>query len=308
MKAAIINDYNAPVLVTDVKKPVLLNDSVMVEVYAASVNPVDNYLRAGYLKAMLTLKFPYTLGYDIAGVVTEVGKGVSKFAIGDEVFARPNGMQAGTFAEFAVIKEVDLAKKPNNINFEEAASLPLVSLTAWQGLVQRAHIKDGDRVLIHAGSGGVGSIAIQIAKSFGAYVASTTSTANVGMVKSLGADLVIDYKTQKFEDLIKNYDIVLDTLGGETRTRSFPLLKKGGWLVSIVGELDKSGIAERLGVHQDAFFMVPNGEQLDEIAMLVEQGKITPLVDRTYSLDQIQGALDYVQTGRAKGKMVIKIK
>ena len=165
MKAAIISDYNAPVSVTDVAIPTLLDDSVMIEVHAAGVNPVDNYLRAGYLKGVLTLKFPYTLGYDIAGVVTEVGKDVTKFAVGDAVFARPNGMQAGTFAEFAVIKEVDLAKKPHNINFEEAASLPLVSLTAWQALVQRAHIKAGDKVLIHAGSGGVGSIGIQIAKS-----------------------------------------------------------------------------------------------------------------------------------------------
>lgn len=308
MRAAIISDYNAPVAVTNIQKPVLPDDSVMVEVHAASVNPVDNYLRAGYLKGMLMLKFPYILGYDVAGVVTEVGKDVTKFAIGDAVFARANGMQAGTFAEFAAIKEVDLAKKPNNINFEEAASLPLVSLTAWQALVQRAHMKAGDKVLIHAGSGGVGSIGIQIAKSFGAYVASTTSTRNVGMVKSLGADLVIDYKTHKFDDLIKDYDIVLDTLGGETRMRSFPLLKKGGWLVSIVGDADKSGIAETLGVHQDAFFMTPDGEQLAKIASLFEQGKITPLIDRTYSLDQIQEALDYVQTGRAKGKIVIKIK
>ncbi len=308
MRAAIINDYNAPVIVSNVKRPDLPDDSVMVEVHAASVNPVDNYLRAGYLKGMLTLKFPYILGYDIAGLVIEAGKDVTKFAVGDAVFGRPNGMQAGTFAEYAAIKEVDLAKKPNNINFYEAASLPLVSLTAWQALVQRAHVKAGDKVLIHAGSGGVGSIGIQIAKSFGADVASTTSTPNVGIVKSLGADLVIDYKTQKFDDLIKDYDIVLDTLGGETRTRSFPLLKKGGWLVSIVGEIDKSGIAETLGVHQDAFFMTPDGEQLDEIAILVEQGKITPLIDRTYTLDQIQEALDYVQTGRAKGKVVIKIK
>lgn len=308
MKAAVINDYATPITVTDIAKPAVLDDSVMIEVHAASVNPVDNLIRAGYLRAMMPIKFPYTIGNDVSGVIAEVGKNVTRFKVGDAVFARPNGMQSGTFAEFVMVKEQDLAKKPTNLSHTEAASLPLVALTAWQALVTKANLQAGQKVLIHAGSGGVGSIGIQIAKHLGATVATTTSTNNIGMVKALGADTVIDYQTHKFADIVKDYDVVFDTLGGATRTQSFSVLKKGGYLISVIAPPDTSGQAEKLGVKSEVFFMWPSGEQLAQIGKLVEQGVIKPLVDKTYSLDEAQQAMDYSQSGRAKGKIVIKIK
>lgn len=308
MKAAIINAYGSNVEVTDIAKPTLLADSVMIEVYAASVNPVDNLIRAGYLKAMLPLPLPYTVGNDVSGVITEVGKDVTRFKVGDAVFARPQGMQSGTFAEFVMVKEQDIANKPANLSHEQAASLPLVALTAWQALVSKANLQRGQKVLIHAGSGGVGSIAIQIAKHLGAEVATTTSTDNIEMVRALGADTVIDYRTQEFEKLLKDYDVVFDTLGGATREKSYAVLKKGGHLVSIIAPPDTSGLAEKLGVKSDLFFMWASGEQLSQIGQLVEQGVIKPLIDRTYSLAQVQEAFDYSQSGRAKGKIVIKVK
>jgi NADPH:quinone reductase-like Zn-dependent oxidoreductase len=308
MKAVILNDYATPVVVTDIDKPVLLDDSVIIEVHASSVNPVDNLIRAGYLKAVLPIRFPFTMGNDVSGLITEVGKNVTRFAVGDAVFARPNKMQAGTFAEFVVVKEEDLAAKPTNLSHEQSAALPLVALTAWQALVSKAQLRAGQKVLIHAGSGGVGSIAIQIAKHIGATVVATTSTANVALVKSLGADQVIDYKSVDFGEVVRDCDVVLDTMGGETRTKSFRVLRKGGCLVSVIATADASGEAERLGVRSEAFFMWPSGDQLSQIGALVERGAIKPLIDRTYPLDDIQQALDYSQSGRAKGKIVIMVK
>jgi NADPH:quinone reductase-like Zn-dependent oxidoreductase len=255
MKAALINDYGTAVQVTEIAKPALLDDSVMIEVHASSVNPVDNLIRAGYLKAMMPVSFPHTMGNDVSGVVTEVGKNVSRFAVGDAVFARPNPVQSGTFAEYVMVKEADVARKPANISHAQAASLPLVALTAWQALVTKANLQAGQKVLIHAGSGGVGSIAIQIAKHLGAQVAATTSTENLAMVKALGADTVIDYRTEQFEDIVKDYDVVLDTLGGATRTKSYSVLKKGGYLISVIAPPDASGLAEQLGVKSEVFFM-----------------------------------------------------
>jgi NADPH:quinone reductase-like Zn-dependent oxidoreductase len=308
MKAAIVNAYGSKIEISNIAKPALLADSVMIEVHAASVNPVDNLIRAGYLKTMLPLQLPYTVGNDVSGVITEVGQNVTKFKVGDAVFARPQSMQSGTFAEFVMVKEADIARKPAGLSHEEAASLPLVALTAWQGLVSKANLQRGQKVLIHAGSGGVGSIAIQIAKHLGATVASTTSTENVEMVRALGADVVIDYRTQQFEEIVKNYDVVFDTLGGATREKSFSVLKKGGHLVSVIAPPDASGLAEKLGVKSEVFFMWPSGEQLSQIGLLVEQGVIKPLIDKTYPLDQAQAAFDYSQSGRARGKIIVKVK
>jgi NADPH:quinone reductase-like Zn-dependent oxidoreductase len=308
MKAAIVKAYGSPVEVTDIAQPTLLDDSLMIEVHATSVNPVDNLIRAGYLKAMLPLPLPYTVGNDVSGVVTAVGKDVSGFQVGDAVFARPQGMQSGTFAQYVVVKAVDAAHKPANLSHEEAASLPLVSLTAWQALVTKGQLQSGQKVLIHAGSGGVGSIAIQLAKHLGATVATTTSSDNFAMVRALGADTVIDYKTQKFEDLVHDYDLVFDTVGGATREKSFGVLKTGGQLISIIAPADTSGIAEKLGVKSEVFFMWASGEQLAQIGKLVEQGAIKPLIDKTFTLDQAQEAFDYSQSGRAKGKIVVSVK
>ncbi len=307
MKAAVIKEYGAKVEVADVPKPKLLPDSVLIEVHASSVNPVDNMVRAGYLKEMLPIQFPFTMGYDVSGVVVEVGEQVTKFKIGDEVFSRPNSMQAGTIAEYALVKENELAIKPSNISHEEAASIPLVGLTAWQALVVKGNLQKGQKVLIHAGSGGVGTLAIQIAKHIGAEVATTTSADNINLVKKLGADKVIDYKTQKFEEVLSDYDLVFDMMGGETMEKSFKILKKGGCLVSIKGQ-DTKGLAAQYGVRFEAFFMWPSGEMLSQLAGLITKGVLKPIIDKIYSIEQTQEAYDYIQSGRAKGKLVISIK
>ncbi len=308
MKAAVIKEYGAQVEILEVPRPQLLADSVLIEVHASSVNPVDGIVQAGYLKEMMPITFPFTMGFDVSGVVLEVGEQVSKFKIGDEVFSRPNGMQAGTIAEFAVIKEEELALKPSNISHQEAASIPLVGLTAFQAMVTKANLQKGQKILIHAGSGGVGTLAIQIAKHLGAFVATTTSGSNTEMVKNLGADIVIDYKTQNFEDEIKDYDVVFDMMGGDIMNRSFKVLKKGGCLVSIKSFEDSKGLAKQYGLKFESFFMWPSGEMLRQLAQLISDGALKPVIDRTFSIDQLKEAYDYLNTGRAKGKIVIEVK
>lgn len=307
MKAAIINQYGTPVEIAEVDQPKLLADSVLIEVHAASINPIDNLVRAGYMKDLMPIPFPYIMGYDVSGVVLEVGDQVTKFQKGDEVFSRPNSMQAGTIAEYTMVKEEELALKPANITHQEAASVPLVGLTAWQALVAKGNLQKGQKVLIHAGSGGVGTLAIQMAKHLGAEVATTTSAKNFELVKNLGADVVIDYKTQKFEEELSEYDLVLDMLGGETLEKSFKVLKKGGRLVSIKAQ-DTKGLAEQYGVHFEAFFMWSSGEMLSQLAQLISDDVLNPVIDRTYPIDQTQDAYDYLQSGRAKGKIVIQVK
>ena len=308
MKAAVIKEYGAQVEILEVPRPQLLADSVLIEVHASSVNPVDGIVQAGYLKEMMPITFPFTMGFDVSGVVLEVGEQVSKFKIGDEVFSRPNGMQAGTIAEFSVIKEEELALKPSNISHQEAASIPLVGLTAFQAMVTKANLQKGQKILIHAGSGGVGTLAIQIAKHLGAFVATTTSGSNTEMVKNLGADIVIDYKTQNFEDEIKDYDVVFDMMGGDIMNRSFKVLKKGGCLVSIKSFEDSKGLAKQYGLKFESFFMWPSGEMLKQLAQLISDGALKPVIDRTFSIDQLKEAYDYLNTGRAKGKIVIEVK
>ena len=308
MKAAVIKDYGAQVEILEVPRPQLLADSVLIEVHASSVNPVDGIVQAGYLKEMMPITFPFTMGFDVSGVVLEVGEQVSKFKIGDEVFSRPNGMQAGTIAEFSVIKEEELALKPSNISHQEAASIPLVGLTAFQAMVTKANLQKGQKILIHAGSGGVGTLAIQIAKHLGAFVATTTSGSNTEMVKNLGADIVIDYKTQNFEDEIKDYDVVFDMMGGDIMNRSFKVLKKGGCLVSIKSFEDSKGLAKQYGLKFESFFMWPSGEMLRQLAQLISDGALKPVIDRTFSIDQLKEAYEHLNTGRAKGKIVIEVK
>ena len=307
MKAVVINDYNELMELKEVSQPKLLDDSVLIEVHGASVNPVDGIVQAGYLKDFMPISFPYVMGYDVSGVVVQVGKDVTKFKAGDEVFSRPNGLQAGTLAEFCVVKEEELAIKPSNISHPQAATIPLVGLTALQALTSKGGLKQGEKVLIHAGSGGVGTLAIQIAKHLGAEVATTTSTTNVDLVKSLGADVVIDYKTQNFEDELNDYDLVIDMMGGEALDKSFQVLKKGGRLISIKGQ-DTNGLAEKYGVHFDWFFMWPSGEQLTELAQMITDGKLKPVVDKTFTLDDFNSAYEHLATGRTKGKIAIAVK
>ena len=307
-------------------------DDVLVRIRAASVNPLDLKTRDGNLKAILPYRMPLVLGNDLAGEVVAVGANVTRFAIGAEVYARPDKNRIGTFAELIAVHQDDVATKPATLTMAEAASIPLVGLTAWQALVERANLRPGQRVLIHAGSGGVGTIAIQLAKQLGATVATTTSTANIELVKSLGADVVVDYKKQAFETVLRDYDVVLDTLGGATLEKSLQVLKPGGKVISIAGPPDPA-FAKELGanpiislafaalsfrtrrrarrhrVTYSYLFMNASGDQLREIAALIDAGTIRPVVDRVFPFESTREALAYVEAGRAKaGKVVVGMK
>ncbi|MEB3865680.1 NADP-dependent oxidoreductase [Acinetobacter sp. IK31] len=330
MKAAYINRYGHidDVQVGEQPKPSLSKDAVLVKVHAASINPLDIRVLEGEFKAILPVKFPFILGSDFAGTVIEVGSNVTQFKAGDEVYAKID--LNGAFAEYTVVQQSSLALKPKNISMELAASLPLVALTAWQALVEIAKVQSGQKVLIHAGSGGVGSIAIQLAKSLGAIVATTTSGKNTRWVRELGADIIIDYKTADFEQELKDYDVVLDTQGGKTLEKSLNVVKRGGRIISISGPPDQAFAeavnpnrflkcvipllswsirhkAKKRGITYSFLFMQPNGQQLSKITELVEAGKIKPIVDQTYDFAQIKEAFQYVNTGRSKGKVVLKI-
>lgn len=329
MKAAYISHYGNidNVQFDEQANPSVTEDTVLVKVHAASINPLDLRVLEGEFKAILPVKFPFILGNDFAGTVVEVGSKVTQFKVGDEVYAKTD--LNGAFAEYTVVQQSSLALKPQNISMEQAAALPLVALTSWQAMVEIAKVKAGQKVLIHAGSGGVGSIAIQLAKSLGATVATTTSGKNSGWVKELGADIIIDYKTMDFEQELKDYDVVLDTQGGKTLEKSLNVLKRGGRLISISGPPDHAFAevinpnwflkcvipmlswsirhkAKKRGITYSFLFMQPNGQQLSKITELVETGKIKPVVDQTYGFVQIKEALQYVNTGRSKGKVVLQ--
>jgi len=307
MKAAIIRDYEAAVEIAEIEKPALQDDTVIVEVHAASLNPIDNILRAGHLRQMMELTFPHVMGYDVSGVVVEVGRNVKSIKIGDAVLARPNQEDAGAVAEFARLKENELAIKPASLSHTDAASIPLAGLTAWQAMITKGQLKKDDKVLIHAGSGGVGTLAIQIAKHFGAYVATTTSAKNVELVKSLGADLVIDYKAEKFQEKLSDYDLVFDMLGGDTMVESFKVLKKSGSLISIKGE-DTDNLAAKYEVQFENFFMSPDGKILTELVALFDSGSVKPVIDSVFPFAQVADAYDRLATGRSVGKIVIDVK
>lgn len=333
MKAFLIDRYGKDVVsdITEVPEPQVDDLDVLVEVHAASVNVLDIKIRKGEFKLILPFKMPLILGNDVAGTVKRVGGKVSRFRVGDEVYARVDQARMGGFAEFVAVSESAVSLKPANLNMEEAASLPLVALTAWQALAEMAKVQPGQKVLIQAGSGGVGSIAIQVAKHLGAFVATTTSTGNVSWVKALGADVVIDYKTQRFESQLSDYDVVLSGLGGDVLEKSLHVLKPGGQLISISGpptpefaeqlrlswlfrqvvRLISRGIrkkSEHKGVNYKFLFMRASGAQLAELARLVETGVIKPVVDRAFALGSTADALAYVAEGRAKGKVVVKVK
>jgi NADPH:quinone reductase-like Zn-dependent oxidoreductase len=333
MKAFIVDRYgnNDGVRAGEMPDPEVRDDDVLVQIHAASVNPLDLKIRGGSLKLILPYRLPFVLGNDLAGVVVRVGSRVRRFKRGDEVYARPDQDRIGAFAEFISIKEDAVASKPKELTMEEAASIPLVGLTAWQALIERANLKAGQKVLVHAGSGGVGTFAIQLAKHVGAFVATTTSTANLDWVKRLGADIVIDYRKDDFETLLHDYDVVLDTLGGETLEKSLRVLKPGGKLISLSGPPDPDfakdigstwilrlvmrllsyRIRQKAKRHQVSYsflFMRASGDQLREIASLIDSGIIRPVVDRVFPFASTKEALVYVETGRAKGKVVVKVR
>jgi alcohol dehydrogenase len=332
MRAAVIERYgeNEQVNLVTVSTPRVDMTDVLVEVKAASVNPLDTRIRDGKLKQVLPFKMPLILGNDFAGIVVATGSQATKFKVGDEVYARSDTVRIGSFAEYTVIEERNLSLKPKNLTMEEAASLPLVALTAWQVLVEKAHITKGQKVLIHGGAGGVGSIAVQLAKHLGAYVATTASKTDFATVKKYGADQVIDYRTEDFSTVLKEYDLVLDTRGGETLDKSFYILKRGGTVVSVNGTPDanmarelglhpvkrllmtllsfnNSKKAKKLGVHYAFHFMKPSGVQLEKLRSLFEDGTLRPIVDKVYPFESVKKALAHSESGKAKGKIVLKI-
>ena len=333
MKAFIVDRYKkkSALRFGDMPEPTLGQDDVLVEIHAAGLNVLDSKIRDGEFKLILPYRPPFVLGHDVAGTVARVGSKVRRFKPGDEVYARPRDGRIGTFAEFIAVNEADVALKPKNLSMEEAASIPLVGLTAWQVLVERAKLKKGQKVLIHAGSGGLGTFVIQLAKHLGATVATTTSTANVELVRSLGADVVVDYKKQDFEKVLSGYNVVLNSLDGDTLQKSLRALKPGGKLISVSGPPDPDfareqglnwflqqamrllsfGIRRKAKRHRVSYsflFMRANGEQLSQITALIEAGIIRPVVDRVFPFEATNEALAYVGTGRSKGKVVVKMR
>lgn len=328
MRAFVLNKYKEPLQEVDVPEPVVGEHDVLVQVKASSMNQLDEKIRQGEFKQVLPYSLPLILGNDLAGVVVSVGAKVRSFKPGDEVFARPHQDRIGTFAERIAVAEADLAIKPASISMEEAGSLPLVALTAWQALVERGKVGPGQKVLIHAGAGGVGSIAIQLAKYLGATVATTVSAGNADFVRELGADVVIDYRTEDFAEILHGYDLVLDSLGGENLERSLKVLKPGGKAIGISGPPDpdfakqlganavmKSAVAlisagirrkaRRLGVTYEFLFMRANGSQLREIAALIDAGEIRPVVGRVVPFEQTPDVLAGLEKGGVRGKTVV---
>ncbi|ARI75968.1 NADP-dependent oxidoreductase [Halobacillus mangrovi] len=311
MKAIVIEQYggNEQLVEKELNQPNLENNQVLVELHATSINPIDWKLREGYLKEMLDFEFPIILGWDAAGIVKEVGSEVKQYKKGDRVFSRPATTRFGTYAEYTAIDEALLAPLPDNIPFEEAAAVPLAGLTAWQCLVDFAEIKEGDRVLIHAGSGGVGQYAIQLAKHFGAYVATTASGKNQDWVEELGVDQFINYREVNFEEVLSNFDIVLDTLGGEIQEKSYKVLKEGGRMPSIV-QPPEEALAEKYNVKAGFVWLEPSGEKLSKLADLMENGKLTSVIGHRFPLteDGLKEAHEISESHHAKGKIVISIK
>ena len=310
MKAVQINQYgdNSVIEINEeAAKPEVSAGKVLVEVHAASVNPADWKIREGYLKEMLQLEFPAILGVDFSGVVAEVGESVSEFKPGDEVYGMANPMTGGSFAEFVVVPSASLALKPKSVSHSDAAAIPLTGLSALQVLKDQMNISSGQKVLIHGGAGGIGALAIQIAKQLGAEVTTTASKEDSNLVKELGADIVIDYKNEKFEDVAKEYDAVFDTIGGETYERSFQVLKKGGVIVSMV-EQPNEELMKQYEVEAKAQFTQPNSAQLAELATLVDEGKMKIKIDRAFPLAEIKEALDYLQNSHHQGKVLITVK
>jgi NADPH:quinone reductase-like Zn-dependent oxidoreductase len=333
MKAFITDRYSKqdPMRLGEMPEPELGDDDVLIEVHAAGLNQLDSKIKSGEFKLILPYRMPLVLGHDVAGVVSRVGSRVQQFKVGDEVYSRAPDHRIGTLAQFIAVNESAVARKPASLSMEEAASIPLVGLTVWQALVEKAKLKKGQKVFIQAGSGGVGTFAIQLAKHLGAIVATTTSTANVDWVRRLGADIVIDYRKQDFESILHGYDVVLNSQDGKTLEKSLRILKPGGQLISISGPPDpafaadigapgfvklilrllSSGVrrrAKRLGVDYSFLFMKASGGQLREITPLIDAGAIRPVVDKVFPFESTNEAMAYVEAGRAKGKVVIKVK
>ncbi len=332
MKALAFKRYgkSPDIGLADIPRPPLKADELLVQVHAAGLNPIDNMIPTGMFKPVLHFQLPATLGSDLAGIVTEVGSNVTRFKPGDAVFASIFGLGTGAIAEFAVVPECAAALKPANLSFVQAASIPMVGLTSWQALKERINLHPGQKVFIPAGSGGIGTFAIQLAKHLGAKVGTTTSTANVELVRALGADEVVDYKTQEFETVLRDYDAVLGTVRGDAIEKSMSILRPGSQIVSLIGPLDAAfarakrlnvfltfvfglmsrkimRLAKRRSLKYSFLFVHPNGSQLAEIGKLLEAQQIQPVIDRIFPFEEAKDALEYLAQGRSKGKVVIQM-
>lgn len=333
MKALVFKKYGASnqIIFADLPRPSPQPDEILVQVHAVGLNPIDNMIPKGAFKAILRFQLPATLGSDLAGVVVETGSRVTRFKVGDAVFASLFDLGSGSLAEFAVVPESAAALRPANLDFVQAASIPMVGLTVWQALKERAQLKSGQKVFIPAGAGGIGTFAIQFAKYLGARVGTTTSTGNVSLVRDLGADEVIDYKKQEFEEVLRDYDVVLGTVRGDALKKSLRIMKPNSRVVSLVGPPDAAfarargmnfllrfvlgllsgGIirkARQRGATYSFLFVRPDGRQLAEIGELLKQGRIRPVIDRVFPFDQAKEALAYLDQGRAKGKVVVQLR
>lgn len=330
MKAFVVERYGKDsVRAARVPVPAIGPRDVLVRVSAASINPLDMLIRDGGFKLVLKYRTPFVLGHDVAGIVTQVGADVLDYKVGDEVFARPRDLRIGTFAEYVAIDYADIALKPSSLTMEEAAAVPLVALASWQMLVDISKIKQGQRVLVHAGAGGLGSTVIQLAKHLGAYVATTARGRDEEKLRDLGADEVIDYKNADFAKLLSNYDVVVDSIGGETLTKSLTVLKPGGLAISVVAPPDAAfadqvgrpalrpvmallsrkvrAQAKKSGVRRVFFFMRADGAELKTLAALYDAGALRPMLDHTFPFDKTLDAMAYVEEGRAKGKVVVTV-
>lgn len=332
MKALTFKRYgkSPDIGLADIPRPTLKADELLVQVHAAGLNPIDNMIPTGMFKPVLHFQLPATLGSDLAGIVTEVGSSVTRFKPGDAVFASIFDLGTGAIADFAVVPECAAALKPANLSFVQAASIPMVGLTSWQALKERINLHPGQKVFIPAGSGGIGTFAIQLAKHLGAKVGTTTSTGNVELVRALGADEVVDYKTQEFETVLRDYDAVLGTVRGDAIEKSMSILRPGSQIVSLIGPLDAAfarakrlnvfltfvfglmsrkimRLAKRRSLKYSFLFVHPNGSQLAEIGKLLEAQQIQPVIDRIFPFEEAKDALEYLAQGRSKGKVVIQM-
>jgi len=332
MKALILKRYGGAdqIKFADISRPAIKPDEILVQVHAAGLNPIDYMIPKGAFKAILKFQLPATLGSDLAGVVVEVGSRITRFKVGDAVFASIFDLGGGSLAEFAAVPEHAAALKPANLDFVQAASIPMVGLTSWQALNECAQLKPGQKVFVPAGAGGIGTFAIQLAKQLGAKVGTTTSTANVDLVRSLGADEVVDYKKQEFEEVLRGYDAVLGTIRGDGLEKALQIVKPGSTVVSLIGPPDAAfaqargmnffmkfvfGLLSRkiirLAKKRDArysfLFVRPDGRQLAKIGELLEASRIRPVIDKVVPFVQAKEGLAYLEQGRAKGKVVVQI-
>lgn len=328
MKAYVVESYGPDGMrAAEVPRPVIGATDVLVDVRAAGINPLDKMVRDGEFRRLLPYRTPFVLGHDVAGVVAEVGPDVRDFEVGDAVYSRPRDLRIGAFAEAIAIDQTDVARKPESLSAAEAAAVPLVALAAWQILVELADVRPGQKVLVHAGAGGLGSTVIQLARHLGAHVATTARAADGDRLRGLGADEVVDYTSQDFAEVLSGYDLVIDSLGGRNLEKSLTVLRPGGLAVGVVGPPDPAFAARlgrpiltpvmwllsrtvrrraaRLGVDYRFWFMHADGARLRQLAVLYDAGTLVPVVDRTFPFDQTLEAMAYAESGRAKGKVVI---